>query len=134
MHRLPVCDLDPAPQDFVSSNDLIDHPLQNPEVECNPAFGEFGSVLDCEPYYFNHGLASQPVTLFYDAHVQLVGAHEAMLADRRNDLQVGHGLWNKGTPFGEDGYLIDVGYDFAETSFHILTNDGAFGRDILGKE
>ena len=30
--------------------------------------------------------------------------------------------------------MINVGYDFAETSFHILTTSGAHGRDILGKE
>ena len=63
-------------------------------------------MLDCEPYYFNHGLTSSPVTLFYDAHVQLVGAHEAMLADRRHDLQVGYGLWNKETPFGANTLII----------------------------
>ena len=114
---------------------LLEHQwLQNPEVECKPAFGEFGSVLDCEPYYFNHGLTSTPVTVFYDLHVQLVGAHEAMLADRRVDQQVNYGLWSRDTPFGENGYFIDVGYDFAETSFHILTTEGAWGRDILGKE
>jgi hypothetical protein len=114
---------------------LIEHQwLQNPEVECNPAFDNFGSVLDCEPYYFNHGLTSSPVAAFYDGHVQLVGAHEAMLADRRHTLQMGHGLWSRDTPFGDDGYFQDVGYDFAETSFHILTTDGARGRDILGKE
>ena len=108
--------------------------LQNVEVECNAAFDPLASVLDCEPYYFNHALTSQPVTLFYDAHVSLVGAHEAMLADNRHDNQVGYGLWSRDTPFGEDGYFIDVGYDFAETSFHILTTSGALGRDILGKE
>ncbi len=116
---------------------ILEHQwLQNPEVQCNPAFSEFGTVLDCEPYYFNHGLTSSPVTLFYDAHVQLVGAHEAMLADRRvmEQLDDDYGLWSRDTPFGDNGYLIDIGYDFAETSFHILTTDGAFGRDILGKE
>ncbi len=114
---------------------LLEHQwLQNVEVECNSAFDPFGSVLDCEPYYFNHALTSQPVTLFYDAHVALVGAHEAMLADNRHDNQVGYGLWSRDTPFGADGYMIDVGYDFAETSFHILTTSGALGRDILGKE
>jgi len=108
--------------------------LQNVEVECNSAFDRFASSLDCEPYYFNHALTSQPVALMYDAHVSLVGAHEAMLADNRHENQVGYGLWSRDTPFGDDGYYIDVGYDFAETSFHILTTSGALGRDILGKE
>ncbi|MHC4427940.1 MAG: type II secretion system protein [Planctomycetota bacterium] len=114
---------------------MLEHQwLQNVEVPCNPSFSEFGSVLDCEPYYFNHALTSQPVTLFYDAHVSLVGAHEAMLADRRHAAQYDYGLWSRDTPFGTDGYLISLGYDFAETSFHILTTDGAFGRDVVGRE
>ncbi len=118
-----------------SKTHMIEHQwLQNVEVECNPAFDPFASVLDCEPYYFNHALTSSPVTLFYDAHVELVGVHEAMLADRRHDNQAGYGLWSRDTPFGDEGYMIDVGYDFAETSFHILTTDGILGRDILGGE
>ena len=92
---------------------MLEHPwLQNVEVECNPAFDPTYTDLECEPYYFNHGLSSQPVTLFYDMHVSLVGAHEAMLADRRHENQAGYGLWSRDTPFGEDGYLIEVGYDF----------------------
>ncbi|MHC4415284.1 MAG: type II secretion system protein [Planctomycetota bacterium] len=114
---------------------LLEHQwLQNVEVECNPAFDPFGSVLDCEPYYFNHALNSQPVTLFYDAHVSFVGAHEAMLADRRYEHQVGYGLWSRDTPFGVNGYMINLSYDYAQTSFHILTTEGALGRDILGRE
>ena len=114
---------------------MLEHPwLQNVEVHCNPAFDPTYTDLACEPYYFNHALTSQPVTLFYDLHISLVGAHEAMLADRRHERQAGYGLWSRDTPFGTDGYLIEVGYDFAETSFHILTTDGARGRDILGKE
>jgi prepilin-type N-terminal cleavage/methylation domain-containing protein len=58
---------------------MLEHQwLQNVEVTCNPSFSEWGSVLDCEPYYFNHALTSQPVTLFYDMHVAMVGAHEAI--------------------------------------------------------
>ena len=114
---------------------MLEHQwLQNVEVGCNTAFDPFASVLDCEPYYFNHALTSSPVTLFYDMHVGLVGVHEAMLADRRHDRQFGYGLWSRDTPLGADGYFIEIGYDFAETSFHILTTDGALGRDILGKE
>ena len=114
---------------------MLEHAwLQNPEVPCNPAFGGFGGVLDCEPYYFNHAITSQPVTLFYDGHVALVGTHEAMLADRRHDAQAGYGLWSRDTPFNEDGYLIADGYDFTATSFHILTTHGIHGRDILGKQ
>jgi prepilin-type N-terminal cleavage/methylation domain-containing protein len=114
---------------------MLEHPwLQNVEAQCNPAFDPFASVLDCEPYYFNHALTSEPVTLFYDMHVELVGAHGAMLADRRHDRQAGYGLWSRDTPFGEDGYFVGVGYDYAATSFHVLTTEGALGRDVLGKE
>ncbi len=124
---------------------MLEHQwLQNVEVECNPAFNEFGGVLDCEPYYFNHALTSKPVTLFYDAHVDLVGTHQAMLDDRRHRFQVDNddwGLWSTDTPFGGDvegegdgGYLIEFGYDFANTSYHILTTEGIHGRDILGKQ
>ena len=113
---------------------LEHHWLQNVEIECNPAFGNFGQVLDCESYYFNHALTSSPVTLFYDGHVELVSAHEAMLADRRHKNQAGYGLWSRDTPMGDNGYMIDLGYDFAATSFHILTTDGAFGRDFVGGE
>ncbi len=116
---------------------LEHHWLQNTEVECNYACRFSCAVacaLDCVPYFFNHALTSEPVTLFYDGHVALVGTHEAMLADNRHQNQVGYGLWSRDTPFGVDGYFIDVGYDFVETSFHILTTSGALGRDILGKE
>ncbi len=116
---------------------MIEHQwLQNARAECNPAFivvPDLG-MLECEPYYFNHGTDSQPVTLFYDGHVDLVGVLGAMLDDRRHDNQVGYGLWSRDTPFGNNGYFIDNGYDFAENSFHILTTEGARGRDILGKQ
>ncbi len=57
-----------------------------------------------------------------------------MSADRRHDRQTGRGLWSRDTPFQEDGYFIADGYDFAETSFHILTTEGIRGRDILGAQ
>ncbi len=31
-----------------------------------------------------------------------------------------------------NGYFIDDGYDFAETSFHMLTIGGVRGRDTIG--
>ena len=48
-------------------------------------------------------------------------------------VQSGHGLWSRDTPFGADGYFIDDGYDFAATSFHILTTDGIRGRDKIAR-
>jgi len=109
---------------------LEHHWLQNMKVPCNPNF--FG----CEPYYFNHSFQSIPVTLFYDGSVRLMGVMEAMSSDRRAARQSpdGAGLWSRDTPFGVEGYLTTDGYDFAETSFHILTIDGVRGRDTVGRE
>ena len=107
---------------------LEHHWLQNQKVPCNSAF--FG----CEPYYFNHSFQSMPVTLFYDGSVRLMSVFEAMSSDRRHQRQAGYGLWSRDTPFGTGGYFIDDGYDFANTSYHILTIDGARGRDTIGTE
>ncbi|MHC4614045.1 MAG: type II secretion system protein [Planctomycetota bacterium] len=107
---------------------LEHHWLQNMKVPCNAAFS------GCEPYYFNHSYQSMPVTLFYDGSVRIMSVLEAMSSDRRHVRQAGHGLWTRDTPFGNDGYLIADGYDFAEASFHILTTEGVLGRDTLGRE
>ncbi len=108
---------------------LEHHWLQNAKIPCNASF--FG----CEPYYFNHSLQSMPVTLFYDGSVRMMGVMEALSSDRRAFRQTnGVGLWTRDTPFGTDGYLIADSYDFAETSFHILTTNGVRGRDTVGKE
>ena len=106
------------------------HWLQNNKMECNPAFA--GGMYDgCEPFYFNHGWESNPMALFYDGHIQGLGVREAMQADKAMQAQTDWGLWSRDTPLGDDGYFIDLGYDFAETSFHILTTDGCLGRDKL---
>ncbi len=102
--------------------------LQNAKAECNPNFA------GCEPYYFNHGFTSMPVTLFYDGSVRLMGVLEAMSSDRRAKHQSGYGLWSRDTSYSEDGYFISDGYDFAATSFHILTIDGVRGRDTTGAQ
>jgi hypothetical protein len=107
---------------------LEHHWLQNMKAPCADAFE------GCEPYYFNHSYQSMPVTLFYDGSVRMMCVLEPMSADRRHERQAGHGLWSRDTPFGEDGYLIADGYDFAAASFHILTIDGVLGRDALGRE
>jgi prepilin-type N-terminal cleavage/methylation domain-containing protein len=107
---------------------LEHHWLQNLKVPCNAAFN------GCEPYYFNHSYQSMPVTLFYDGSVRIMSVLEAMSSDRRHARQAGFGLWTRDTSFGDDGYLISDGYDFAEASFHILTTEGVLGRDTLGRE
>ncbi len=102
--------------------------LQNTKVPCNNSFS------GCEPYYFNHSFQSMPVTLFYDGSVRMMSVIEAMSSDRRAERQSGVGLWSRDTSFGTNGFLASDGYDFAHTSFHILTIDGIRGRDTVGAE
>ena len=124
---------------------MLEHPwLQNVRRVCNPGFSSpWGRP--CEPYYFNHGFESAPATLFYDGHVRLFGTQEALNANRRHlrqtqgDVNGEFGLWSIHTPFGGDydlespgGYFMEFAYDFTSTSYHILTIDGALGRDTLG--
>ena len=115
---------------------LIEHHwVQDPPAECNPAMEPLIDLLDCEPYYFNHGIDSTPVTLFYDGHVRLLPNTEVFAADQQILKQTGgvDGLWHRGTPFGEDGYFIQFGYDGVPLSHHILTTDGILGRDTLAE-
>ena len=120
---------------------MLEHPwLQNVRTICNPSFtGPLNNA--CEPYWFNHGFESAPATLFYDASARLMGTQEAMNANRRVFGNTDIGLWSRDTPFGGDyapgsgdGYYSSYGYDFTSTSYHILTTDGALGRDTLGSE
>ncbi len=120
---------------------MLEHPwLQNVRTVCNPSF-DGGAA--CEPYYFNMGWESAPATLFYDGSVRLMGVQEPLDADRRFRAQNGGviGLWNIETPFGGDyapsgsgGYYSDYAYDWTSTSYHILTTEGALGRDTMGKQ
>ncbi len=80
-----------------------------------------------------------PVTLVYDGSIRMMGVMEAMSSDRRVRYQMGDeddagGLWSRDTTFDTDGYFISDAYDFANTSYHILTIDGARGRDTIGRE
>ena len=122
---------------------MVEHPwLQNVRTVCNPSFA--GTFQDaCEPYYFNMGWESAPATLFYDGSVRLMGVQEPLDADRRFRAQNGGeiGLWNNQTGFGGDyapggsgGYYSDYAYDWTSTSYHILTTEGARGRDTMGKQ
>jgi prepilin-type N-terminal cleavage/methylation domain-containing protein len=110
------------------------HWLQGRREACNPAF-EGGTYLDCEPYYFNHSRESVPMTVFYDGHVEGLGVREAMQADARmrNQTNDQDGLWSIDTSWGDDGYFISLGYDFAATSMHVFTTDGIRGRDMSSK-
>ena len=80
---------------------LEHHWLQNPRGDCNPSFT--GPYDGCEPYYFNHGWESVPVTLFYDGHIEGLGTREASQDNLRVLAQTGgatdgHGLWSTDTP------------------------------------
>jgi len=114
---------------------LEHHWLQNRRADCNPGFtgGAYGT---CEPFYFNHGWESAPVSLFYDGHTESVGTRDAIRADGRMSVQMGWGtgwgLWSRDTTFGADGYFIEFSYDQANTSYHVLTTDGILGRDFTG--
>lgn len=107
------------------------HWLQNaPADQCNPHyFG--GTYSGCEPYYFNHSLASEPVTLFYDMSVRLLPNTEVKAADDQLIAQTGYGLWSRDTTFGIDGYFNTLAHDPVGLSHHILTTDGIRGRDTL---
>ena len=112
---------------------LEHHWLQNRRAECNPAFTN-GSYQNCEPYYYNAAWESSPMTLFYDGHVGSVDARKAIRADGRIKEQINPfaGLWSRDTPFGNDGYFVDVRYEEGcQTSFHVLTTDGILGRDLF---
>jgi hypothetical protein len=118
---------------------LEHHWLQQRRAECNPWFGDQGTYNGCEPYYFNASWESQPVALWYDGHVETIGVREAeqaharvltQTADADSGASASYGLWSEDTPMGS--YFSAAGYDWASTSFHILTTDGIRGRDITG--
>jgi len=82
------------------------------------------------PWFFNHGYNSEPVCMFFDGHIELVGCLRAQQAEQRAGQ-----LWSRATPFGPNGYFGGQSFDFlVRTSFHVLTIDGIEGRDVLGAE
>lgn len=111
------------------------HWLQRRRAECNPAWGQFGTYDGCEPFYFNQSWESQPAAMFYDGHVAATGVQQAQQDDARIMQQTGasSGLWHRDTPLQAEygGYFTTYGYDFANTSFHVLTTDGIRGRDMV---
>ena len=107
---------------------MIEHNwLQIPPAPCNDAFPE------CVPYFFNHGIFSVPMTLFFDGHINGLSPFEAMRSEARIMAQSDDyaPLWSRDTPFGSDGYFTNDGWDLANTSYHILTVNGIRGRDTL---
>ena len=101
-----------------------------PDV-CNPATSP-GYPYPCDPYLFNHGLASSPATLFYDGHVRLLPNSEVIDDDAQVMQQTGvDGLWSRDTPLGPLGFFGTITSDGTIVSHHILTTDGILGRDAL---
>ncbi len=109
------------------------HWVQDPPGPCNDAWDPPWTSYGCEPYHFNQGVDSSPVALFYDLSVRLLPNAEVLAADQQVLKQTGgvDGLWHRGTPFGENGFFIDAGYDGVPLSHHILTTGGILGRDTL---
>jgi type II secretory pathway pseudopilin PulG len=98
---------------------------KRPNTYTNPNFA--GNKT---PWFFNHGYTSEPCSLFFDGHIELVGCLRAQQAEQRAG-----NLWTRTTPFGPNGYWGAQSYDFlVNTSFHIFTIDGIEGRDVLGVE
>ena len=98
----------------------------------NPAAGP-GAYGACEPYYFNHGMASTPNALFYDLSVGALANTDVSKADQALLAKTGYGLWSRDTPFGSDGYYLDIAYEATDLSHHIFTTDGILGRDTLSR-
>ena len=82
------------------------------------------------------------MTVFYDGHIEGCGVRDAMDSCKRVATQRGGvGLWSKDVPgvggvyddWGTGGYFSTYAWDYASTSFHILTTEGIKGRDIVGK-
>lgn len=126
--------------DQVLYSDLKTHVIEHnwnqnaPVFPCNPHFLN-GTYDGCEPYYFNHGIESSPVALFYDGHIRLLPNKEAFNADAQVRKQSGgvDGLWSRDTPMGSQGYYGQYAFDGLELSHHVLTTDGIRGRDTLSQ-
>lgn len=94
----------------------------------NPAFSGNNT-----PYFFNHGLAAAPVTLYFDGHVDIVSNSQVVADDAAVLAGTGGavGLWTRDTPLGASGYFGAQSFDGTLVSHHILTADGILGRDVL---
>ncbi len=87
-----------------------------------------------QPFRYNQGVASRPITLFYDGHVWFLPNKRAIADDATIIKQGGSGLWHRGTPMGYDGYYNSHAIDSARTSHSVLTTNGILGRDLLSTQ
>ncbi len=98
-------------------------------AEINPAIAN-----GYTPYFFNHGVEAEPLTLFFDGHVaplpnsQVLADDAAVLEATKGEV----GLWTRDTPYGANGYFGGQSFDGTIVSHHILTAGGILGRDVLG--
>ena len=70
--------------------------------------------------------------VYYDPKVAAASIieREGKVLMVKRAIEPGYGLWSRDTNWGNEGYVSDYGYDYAQTSFHILTTDGIRGRDL----
>lgn len=122
---------------------LEHHWLQGPVHDCNPMVqANEGIYNGCQPYYFNGGIESRPVTLFYDGHVDILSVRNVVDANNRAIAQGGNNasLWHTGTPL--EHYYHNLAYmqtgrsgshemSSQTSSYHIFTRDGIRGRDTI---
>ena len=93
----------------------------------------------CHPALFNHSFRSSPVAVYNDGHVDMLEITSADKCDnlvaKANEEKYGTdenlcGLWNRNTPFGDDGYFQPAATDWMDVSVHALTEGGSNGRDL----
>ena len=86
-------------------------------------------------WQFNHGLAANPCTLFFDGSTSTLSTMQAWQDDLivQGGTKGQDGLWSRDTPFGENGYYGTESVDGTIVSHHILTTDGIKGREILSR-
>jgi hypothetical protein len=98
---------------------------------CNPKRAQ-GTYNGCEPYYFNHAVQSEPMTVFFDGHVDKLSVKDAIDSDARMKQQTEQavGLWFSKPGAATDGYYESEAVDDTRASSHIYTIDGIKGRDV----
>ena len=94
-----------------------------------------GTYGGCEPYYFNgSGNRTQPPSSTMPTPNRYVRKAERPMAESwpsNNKLVSTSGPVAQANLVWGRWYYSDTAYDFAQTSFHILTTEGIRGRDIL---
>ena len=88
------------------------------------------------PWQFNHGLAAQPCTLFFDGSTSTLSTMQAWLDDLTvlGGTNGEDGLWSRDTGWQDDGHQGVYSLDMdTQVSHHILTTEGIKGRDILSR-